>query len=157
MQEGLLVFLGETLTKRQRNWSWAFQDASITNLPAKILVSSESQHLQKIKTTLPNSSTILVSEKKNMEFPGLGGFMTKDPAADDPGHKCWLYSKFNYPKFLPVTPLPVPGPFLIIIFPGPSTPTRVSEPKFKLLASSELRINAEGISSEGGHHVLFEE
>lgn len=92
-----------------------------------------------------------------MEFPGLGGFMTKDPAADDPGHKGWLFSKFNYPKFLHITPLPVPGPFLIIIFPGPSTPTGVPEPKFKLLASSELRINAEGISSEGGRHVLDEE
>lgn len=92
-----------------------------------------------------------------MEFPGLGGFMTKDLAADDPGHKGWLFSKFNYPKFLHITPLPVPGLFLIIIFPGPSTPTGVPEPKFKLLASSELTINAEGISSEGGRHVLDEE
>lgn len=92
-----------------------------------------------------------------MEFPGLSGFMTKDPATDDPGHKWWLHSKFNYPKFQHTTLLPVPYPFLIIICPRPSTPTSVSGPRFNLSGSSELRINAEDISSEEESQVLVEE
>lgn len=55
------------------------------------------------------------------------------------------------------TLLPVPCPFLIIICPRPSTPTRVSEPKGNLSESSELAISAEDISSEAESHVLGEE
>lgn len=91
-----------------------------------------------------------------MEFPGLSGFTTKDPV-DDPDHNCWLHSKFNYPKFQHTTLFPVPYPFLIIIFPGPSTPTGLSEPKCNLSASLELRINAEDISLEGESRMLDEE
>lgn len=53
-----------------------------------------------------------------MEFPGLGGFMTKEPE-DDPSHNCWLHSKFNYPKFQHTILLPVCHPFLIMVLPGP--------------------------------------
>lgn len=119
--------------------------------------------LRRWKPFLSKSSTIFISEEKKngkigltLEFPDLSGFTTKDPT-DDPGHYCWLHSKFNYPKFQHTTLLPVLHPFLIIIFPGPSTPTGLSEPKFHLSASSELTISAEDISSEGQSHVLDEE